>query len=341
MNRMSVRSISKPFSREQLLIVVSKALRFKGLQEENSTLKEQLSDKPFTPLIGNSESMRNLSGLIKRIGSSEATVLILGESGTGKEVVAKAVHHASVRTKGPFVAVNCAAIPRELLESELFGHVKGSFTGAINDRQGKFEQANGGTIFLDEIGDLPLELQPKLLRVLQEREIEIVGGKSKPIDVRVIAATNQDIDHAVAEGHFREDLYYRLAVVPVSIPPLRNRRDDVKLLSQHFLEKYSKGREAYISDKAMAYLENYNWPGNVRELENIIEQLLVLSASNTIDEIKAANIDDWSTMFYGDDSATDGRKKCPKTWQGKKGHCSKCKGGCFSSKQVHIHLKQH
>lgn len=276
--------LSKPFSREQLLIVINKAFRFKGLQEENISLKEQLSEKPHTPLVGNSESMRNLAGLIKRIGSSEATVLILGESGTGKEVVAKAIHHASVRTKGSFIAVNCAAIPRELLESELFGHVKGSFTGAISDRIGKFEQANGGTIFLDEIGDLPLELQPKLLRVLQERIVEQVGGKSRPIDVRVIAATNQDIDHAVAKGSFREDLYYRLAVVPVKVPPLRNRREDIKLLARHFLTKYSTGSEAYISDKAMNYLENYNWPGNVRELENIIEQLLVLSTSNTIED---------------------------------------------------------
>lgn len=277
--------ISKPFSREQLLNVVKKAFKFKGLQKDKVIAETPISEKSNMPIVGESKSMRNLFNLVTRIGSSEATVLILGESGTGKEVVAKAIHHASVRTNGPFIAVNCAAIPGALLESEFFGHIKGSFTGAISDRQGKFEQANGGTIFLDEIGDMPLELQPKLLRVLQEREIEIVGGKSKPIDVRVIAATNQIIEQAVSAGSFREDLYYRLAVIPVNIPPLRKRREDISLLSRHFLAKHCKGPAPEISEKAMEYLENYNWPGNVRELENMIEQLLVLCPTNSIKDI--------------------------------------------------------
>jgi two-component system NtrC family response regulator len=276
--------ISKPFDREQLLNIVNKAFKFKELQENSAKIESSAPEKPEPGIIGESEIMRKLFGMITRIGSSEATVLILGESGTGKEIVAKAIHHASVRTGGPFVAVNCAAIPRELMESELFGHVKGSFTGAISHRQGKFEKASNGTIFLDEIGDMPLELQPKLLRVLQEREIEVVGGKSKPIDVRVVAATNQNIEQAVSEGRFRADLYYRLAVVPVKIPPLRHRKEDIRLLAQHFLAKHGKDPKVSISNKAMAYLESYNWPGNVRELENTVEQMLALCPSSVIGE---------------------------------------------------------
>ena len=269
--------LTKPFSRDELTLTVGKALAYDGLREENRKLREELSDKAdFSRLVGISESMREVFALVRKVAASEATVLIGGESGTGKELVARAIHSGSERQGGPFVAVNCAAIPRDLLESELFGHTRGAFTGAIKERKGKFEQAEGGTLFLDEVGDLPLDLQPKLLRALQEREIEPVGGTARKIDVRLVAATNRDLEAALGEGSFREDLYYRLAVIPLHLPPLRERRDDIPLLVRHFLDKHGKNPPVVCSEAALEALADYDWPGNVRELENAVERMLIL-----------------------------------------------------------------
>ena len=269
--------LTKPFSRDELTLTVGKALAYDGLREENRKLREELTDKAdFSRLVGMSESMREVFALVRKVAASEATVLIGGESGTGKELVARAIHSGSERQGGPFVAVNCAAIPRDLLESELFGHARGAFTGAIKERKGKFEQAEGGTLFLDEVGDLPLDLQPKLLRALQEREIEPVGGTARRIDVRLVAATNRDLEAALGEGAFREDLYYRLAVIPLHLPPLRERRDDIPLLVRHFLDKHGKNPPVVCSEAALEALADYDWPGNVRELENAVERMLIL-----------------------------------------------------------------
>jgi DNA-binding NtrC family response regulator len=276
--------LTKPFSRDELRLVVEKALSYRGLQEENVRLKEQLADKvDFTHLVGISDEMQQVFDIVRRVAGSEATVLITGESGTGKELVARAIHNGSERDDGPFIPVNCAAIPGELLESELFGHVKGAFTGAIKDRRGKFEMADGGTIFLDEVGELPVELQPKLLRALQEREIEPVGGSPRKIDVRVVAATNRDLETGMAEGNFRDDLYYRLAVIPVHMPPLRERRSDIPLLIRHFLVKYGSGAAISVGQEAMKALSDYDWPGNVRELENAVERMIILRRSDIIE----------------------------------------------------------
>jgi len=268
--------LTKPVSRDALLLVVDKACKLLGLQEENRRLREQLGHQvEFGHLIGSSDAMHQVLEIVRRAAPSEATVLLTGESGTGKELVARAIHQASERGNGPFVAVNCAAIPADLLESELFGHVRGAFTGAVSDRAGKFERASGGTLFLDEVGDLPAALQPKLLRVLQEHEVEPVGGQTKRVDVRVVAATNRDIEVALSAGEFREDLYYRLAVITVELPPLRARRDDIPLLVRHFLAKHAAA-ELQVSDAAMLLLNRYHWPGNVRELENAIQRMIVL-----------------------------------------------------------------
>lgn len=275
--------LTKPVSRDALLLVVGKACRLLGLQEENRRLRAQLDDRvEFSRLVGNSDAMRQVLEIVRRSAPSEATILVTGESGTGKELVARGIHQASDRRGGPFVAVNCAAIPAELLESELFGHVRGAFTGAVGDRAGKFERAHGGTLFLDEVGELPATLQPKLLRVLQEHEVEPVGGQPKHVDVRVVAATNRDIETALSAGEFREDLYYRLAVITVEIPPLRARRDDIPLLVRHFLGKYDAAG-LKISDAAMRLLNRYAWPGNVRELENAIQRMIVLRQGERIE----------------------------------------------------------
>jgi two-component system NtrC family response regulator len=274
--------LTKPFSRDALLLAVERALTFHGLKQENRRLREELTGQhALDDLIGVSEPMRHLRELVGRVAASEATVLLLGESGTGKELVARAIHHGSPRSQQPFVTVNCAAIPHELLESELFGHLKGSFTGAVRDREGKFVQAGGGTIFLDEVGELPLELQPKLLRVLQEMEVEPVGGRPQRVDVRVVAATNRDLVAATRDGRFREDLYYRLAVIPVELPPLKDRSDDIPLLARHFFEKHG-GRNVAITPEALELLCRYPWPGNVRELENSVERMLVLGRNEQI-----------------------------------------------------------
>lgn len=277
--------LTKPFSRDELRLTVDKAFSYCGLKEENVRLREQLTEKiDFTHIIGISDEMQQVFSIVRRVAGSEATVLVTGESGTGKELIAKAIHHGSDRGQGPFIPVNCAAIPAELLESELFGHVKGAFTGAVKDRKGKFEMADGGTLFLDEVGELPLELQPKLLRALQELEIEPVGGAPRKIDVRLVAATNRDLEADMAGGTFREDLYYRLAVIPVHLPALRERRADIPLLVRHFLGKHGGGAGISVSDRTMAALTTYGWPGNVRELENAVERMIILRRGDVLEE---------------------------------------------------------
>ncbi len=273
--------LTKPFSREELVMVAGKAFSYRGLKEENQRLRQELTQKiDFTRLVGISDAMQQVCGIVRRVASTEATVLISGESGTGKELIARATHSGSERHAAPFIAVNCAAIPRDLLESELFGHLRGAFTGAVKDRKGKFEQADGGTLFLDEVGELPVELQPKLLRALQEREIEPVGGSVRKVDVRVVAATNRDLEAAIDEGSFREDLYYRLAVIPILLPPLRARRADIPLLVRHFLGKHGN---VACSVAALEALSSYNWPGNVRELENAVERMVILRRGEGIE----------------------------------------------------------
>lgn len=282
--------ITKPFNRDELRLVLKKALDMRGLSEENRRLKEELTERvDFRNIIGISREMEQVFHIVRKVADTEATVLITGESGTGKELVARAIHSLSSRRAGPFVAINCAAIPRDLLESELFGHVKGAFTGAVRDKPGKFQMAGGGTLFLDEVGELPVELQPKLLRALQERIVEPVGGDNpRKLDVRVAAATNSDLEKAIAAGSFREDLYYRLAVIPIHLPPLRERREDITLLVMHFLAKHG-GLSVRFAPEALEIMQYYHWPGNVRELENTVERMLVMRGS---DLIKAADLPD-------------------------------------------------
>ena len=275
--------ITKPFNRDELRLTVAKALQFSGLAAENQRLKSELTDRSdFRTIVGSSPQMAKVFDIVRKVAATEASVLITGESGTGKELIARSLHAGSSRATGPFVAINCAAIPSNLLESELFGHVKGAFTGAIKDKSGKFQIADGGTLFLDEVGELPLELQPKLLRALQEKTVEQVGGtKEQKLDVRVVAATNLDIEKAIADGVFREDLYYRLAVIPLHLPPLRQRRDDIPLLLRHFCSKHGAERVSF-DKQSLAILTGYSWPGNVRELENLVERLLIMRAGDII-----------------------------------------------------------
>jgi two-component system NtrC family response regulator len=275
--------ITKPLSRDELKLTVKKALQFLGLTEENRQLREKLSGRDdLKNLVGMSPKMERLFASVRKVADTEATVLITGESGTGKELVARAIHTLSSRKSAPFIAINCAAIPRDLLESELFGHTKGAFTGAVKDRVGKFQLADRGTLFLDEVGDLPVELQPKLLRALQERIVEpLGGGKAQKIDVRVVAATNQDLEGAIADGSFREDLYYRLSVIPIHLPPLRERKEDIPLLVRHFTNKFGHANVTFTKGTLDA-LAMYSWPGNVRELENAIERLLIMRRGDEI-----------------------------------------------------------
>lgn len=249
-------------------------------------ISEVARERRFDNLVGNHPRMREIYNLIARVADTSATVLLIGESGTGKEVLARTIHQQGARASTPFVPINCAAIPSELLESELFGHEKGAFTGAVQTKVGKFELANGGTLFLDEVGSLRLDLQAKLLRALQEREIERVGGtRTIKIDVRIIAATNRDLKRMMEEGTFREDLYYRLNVVPIVVPPLRHCKEDIPALVDHFLNKYNREFNRKVrgfSAGAMAALFEYDWPGNVRELENIIERAVALAQGETI-----------------------------------------------------------
>ncbi len=278
----------KPFSLDHLMAVVNKALQFRALQDENRQLREELGRRyEFDNIIGRSPPMQEIFATIMRVAPSRATVLLAGESGVGKDLIARAIHYHSPRVKNPFVKINCTAIPENLMESELFGYEKGAFTGAVGTKPGKFEQADTGTVFLDEIGDVPASIQVKLLRVLQEREFERLGSnKTRHIDVRIVAATNQDLRAALEQGTFREDLYYRLNVVPINIPPLRERREDIPFLAEHFVHKLagdSGSRVESITDAAIQRLMSYHWPGNVRELENVIERSLVLCAGIRLD----------------------------------------------------------
>jgi len=281
--------ITKPIKIEEIKLVVQRALDYQRLQNENMLLQKQLKAKyRFKNLIGDSEVMQQIFQFIERIATTDSTVLICGESGTGKELVARAIHYNSDRRNRPMVPVNCGAIPEDLLESELFGYEKGAFTGALKTRIGRFELADGGTVFLDEIGDMSPALQVKVLRVLQEHEFERVGGiKSIKVDIRVIAATHRDLEKAVKQGAFREDLYYRLNVIPVILPPLRERKSDIPLLTRYFIERFNREKKRNIegvSPEALKYLMRYHWPGNVRELENIIERLVILKGEGTIEK---------------------------------------------------------
>ncbi len=310
--------ITKPFNLEELYLSIKRAIDHSRLQEENARLKKELkkrrnsvsklreenkvlktelqkgvsqNKRALDKIVGKSKTIQDVITFIEKIADTDSTVLVTGESGTGKELVAKTIHFNSSRSNKPYVPLNCAAIPRDILESELFGHEKGAFTGAINTRIGRFELANHGTIFLDEIGELAPALQVKLLRILQEREFERVGGiKTLKVDVRVIAATNRDLEKAVSEGMFREDLYYRLNVIPLQLPPLRKMKGDVPLLVEHFLTHMSKRKgktRPHISAEVMKSLSSYMWPGNVRELENIIERMLILKEGEdvTVDDL--------------------------------------------------------
>ncbi len=280
--------IPKPFKNEEVLLTVRKGLEQRRLAQENRSLKEQLRQRfTFDNIIGKSRPMQQVYELIQLAAPAKSNILILGESGTGKELVAKAIHHHSRRAQGPFVTVNSGSMPADLLESNLFGHVKGAFTGAISHKKGLFELANGGSIFFDEIGNIPIDTQSKLLRLIQEKEYMRLGGtETLKADVRIIAATNVDLEEQVNAGHFREDLYYRLNVITVTLPPLRKRTEDVPLLAQHFLAQYARENEkalGEISPQAMELLLDYQWPGNVRELENVVERAVVLSSGDVLD----------------------------------------------------------
>ncbi|MBI3393619.1 MAG: sigma-54-dependent Fis family transcriptional regulator [Nitrospirae bacterium] len=279
--------LTKPFKVDEVVLTVQRAIEFRQLQMENRSLKRQLRRKyRFENLIGDSDEMQKVYRMIERVADSDSTILIYGESGTGKELVARTIHYNSPRRDRPLIPVNCGAIPEDLLESELFGHEKGAFTGAHAMRMGRFELAHGGTIFLDEVGDMSPNLQVKLLRVLQEREFERVGGtRSIRVDVRVISATNKNLEEAVEQRRFREDLFYRLNVIPVTLPPMRRRREDIPLLLDHFLKRLSADKRrsvSGISPEAMQALKMYDWPGNVRELENLVERLVILKGEGVI-----------------------------------------------------------
>ncbi|EHQ87737.1 sigma-54-dependent transcriptional regulator [Desulfosporosinus youngiae] len=277
--------ITKPFKLDELKVQVKQALHLGNLENEVNYLRLELGKK-YGKMIGQSEAMKEVALLIQQVAKTNATVLITGESGTGKEVAAVEIHKASNRAHMPFVAVNCAALPEQLLESELFGHEKGAFTGATNKKKGRFELADKGTILLDEIGDMPINMQVKLLRVLQERCFERVGGtETIQIDVRVIATTNTELSTAISKGTFREDLYYRLNVMQINMPPLRLRKDDIPLLVNHFLGKFDPSRTKKISPEAMKILTCYDWPGNIRELQNAIERPLIVCQSNEIQPV--------------------------------------------------------
>jgi DNA-binding NtrC family response regulator len=284
--------VTKPFSLDHLLTVVQKALEVRALRDENTKLREELGVRyEFDNIVGRSPAMQEIFATITRVAPTRATVLLAGESGVGKDLIARAIHFHSPRRDKPFVKINCTALPENLMESELFGYEKGAFTGAVTSKPGKFEQADTGTVMLDEIGDVPPAIQVKLLRVLQERELERLGSnKTKHVDVRVIAATNADLRVALENGTFREDLYYRLNVLPLNIPPLRQRKVDIPYLADHFVKKIAKdmGRPCRLSDEALERLMAYEWPGNVRELENAIERSIVLCSGDVLraDDIK-------------------------------------------------------
>jgi two-component system response regulator AtoC len=270
--------LEKPFEQEQIRQVVAKAISTYALSRKDAR-PEEPSERGRFRLVGQSPAIRQIYGVVEKVANTPSTVLISGESGTGKELIARALHENSTRHAGPFIKINCAAIPKTLMESELFGYDKGAFTGAVGAKPGRFELAHGGTLFLDEIGEIPVEMQVKLLRVLQESEFERVGGiKTIKVDVRLVTATNRDLLEEIATGNFREDLFYRLNVVPIQIPPLRERREDIPLLAEHFIAKFNerlKKQIVSISPEAVAELVGYNWPGNIRELENLMERTIL------------------------------------------------------------------
>lgn len=279
--------LTKPFALEEISLLLTKGLEARQLREENRRLREEVTDRyRFDNLLGASPAMQTVFSRIRQAAPSDVNVLITGESGTGKELVAKALHFNSARAQRPFVPINCAAVPAGLLESELFGHVKGAFTGAVGGRRGLFREANGGTLFLDEIGDMAPELQAKLLRAIEDRTVRPVGSdESLPLDVRLVAATNTDLPARIREGRFREDLYYRLAVIPIHLPPLRERKDDLPLLAEHFLHRATVAANKSIggfTPDAMAALLRHPWPGNVRELENVVQRAVTLTAEGRV-----------------------------------------------------------
>ena len=283
--------IDKPFAFEALMHRIQRALEQSRLASDNAHLRSQLEERhhQFEGILGRSRPMRILFQLLETVAPSSSTILVTGETGTGKELVARAIHHNSPRRANRFVALNCSAIPETLLEAELFGHARGAFTGAVGTRQGRFEQAHKGTLFLDEVGMMSVALQMKVLRALQEREFERVGdSQTIKVDVRVIAATNSDLSRMVAEGTFREDLYYRLNVIPIELPPLRERRDDIPILAKHFLDKFAPDGAIHVSQGAMRALMAYHWPGNVRQLENAVERAVALGAGRQ--EIDSADL---------------------------------------------------
>ncbi len=302
--------ITKPFNNDELLASINKALEHSALAQENRRLQQEIRGRySFEGIIGKNRAMRDIYELISRVAPTPSTVLVSGESGTGKELVARALHYQGPRAGRPFLSLNCAALPESLLESELFGHERGAFTGAVAMRKGKFEAADTGTLFLDEIGEMPLALQAKLLRVLQEKTIERLGGnKTIKVDVRIVAATNKNLPEEVREKRFREDLFYRLNVVSIVIPPLRERSDDIPLLAKHFVEKYRKqaGRsELGISPAALKLLSRSPWPGNVRELENTIERAAILCRGDEI-EPEDLNIQDTGSGESGGAAVIEG-----------------------------------
>ncbi|HCY87973.1 MAG TPA: DNA-binding response regulator [Desulfobacteraceae bacterium] len=277
--------ITKPFDRDTLILSCEKALELKGLRSRSRMLAHEVDRLTGTRgIVSASSAMKELLETASRAAGSEATVLISGESGTGKEVLARLIHNNSPRKDGPMVAVNCAAIPTTLIESELFGHVKGAFTGAVKDRKGHFTTASGGTLFLDEIGELAVDVQVKLLRAVQERQVQPVGAEqSRSVDIRIIAATNLDLQDRIASGDFREDLYYRLSVIPLFIPPLRERPEDIPALVTHFLKKYHAPADVRFSKDALDALSAYHWPGNIREMQNIVERCIILRSGRKIE----------------------------------------------------------
>jgi DNA-binding NtrC family response regulator len=306
----------KPFREKELLVMLDIAwylheelMEIHGRKMENNTgIRRDEKENAFNNIIGESPEFRDILNMVSRVAPSDTSVLLLGESGTGKEVIAAAIHEHSKRRNKAFVVVNCAALPSTLIESELFGHERGAFTGAVEKRTGKFEQANGGTIFLDEIGEMPLETQVKLLRVLQEKEIERLGGRNTiKTDVRVIASTNRNLEQEIASGRFRLDLFYRLNVFPITLPPLRNRRSDIPLLARHFLRNYSRATGKSVDDISPVTLDRlleYDWPGNIRELENLIERAVLLAKGNRIEEIALPFQTGKKAALQGSDAGT-------------------------------------
>jgi len=276
--------LEKPISTEKLLLTVENVLKLQRLESENRQLRQRLGKHQ---IVWNGEAMRRVMAQLERVAASETRVCILGETGTGKELIARTIHERSARAAGPFVTLNCAAVPAELIESELFGHEKGSFTGASGRHIGKFEQADGGTIFLDEIGDMPLNMQAKLLRVLEEREVERIGGdKPIPVNVRVVVATHRNLEARVREERFRQDLFHRIYVFPLTLPPLRDRREDIPVLVQHFAEQVceqNSWKPVPFSSEAMETLQSYAWPGNIRELRNMVERLMLIATEDQVE----------------------------------------------------------